>query len=76
MFEERSRMTTLWGLPRLFTGSVDRVRGVSIRKVTSAVVESAAPMLFHVDGEPVQGGTRLEARIHPGVLRVAASQGR
>jgi len=35
-------------------------------------VESEQPMTFHVDGEPVQGGTRLDARVHPGVLRVAA----
>ena len=26
--------------------------------------------MFHVDGEPVQGGTRLEARVHPGALKV------
>lgn len=71
VFEERSRVATLWGLPRLFTGTVGRVRGVTIRQVTDAVVESDVPMRFHVDGEPVQGGTRLEARIHPGVLRVA-----
>ena len=69
--EERSRVATLWGLPRLFTGGAERVRGVSIQRVTTAAVESGVPMLFHVDGEPVQGGTRLEARIHPGVLRVA-----
>jgi diacylglycerol kinase (ATP) len=72
MFEERSRAATLWGLPKLFTGGVERVRGVSIRQVTDAVVESDLPMLFHVDGEPVQGGTRLEARVHPAILRVAA----
>jgi YegS/Rv2252/BmrU family lipid kinase len=72
VFEERSRVHTLWGLPRLFTGSVSRVAGVTIRQVTQAVVESDAPMVFHVDGEPVQGGTRLEARVHPGALRVAA----
>ena len=71
VFEERSRVATLWGLPRLFTGGVEQVRGVTIRQVTDAVVESDMPMPFHVDGEPVQGGTRLEARIHPGVLRVA-----
>jgi YegS/Rv2252/BmrU family lipid kinase len=70
LFEERSRLRTLWGLPRLFTGGVERVAGVSIRQVQSVVVESDAPMAFHVDGEPVQGGTRLEARVHPGVLRV------
>jgi diacylglycerol kinase family enzyme len=71
VFEERSRARTLWGLPKLFTGGVERVRGVSIRQLTDAVVESDAPMVFHVDGEPVQGGTRLEARVHPGALRVS-----
>ena len=30
-------------------------------------------MMFHVDGEPVQGGTRLEARVLPGVLRVCVT---
>jgi hypothetical protein len=28
-------------------------------------------MIYHVDGEPVTGGTRLAARVHPGALRVA-----
>jgi hypothetical protein len=27
--------------------------------------------MFHVDGEPVQGGSRLEARVHPGALKIA-----
>lgn len=72
-FEERSRLATVCQLPLLFTGGVGRVRGVSVRRVVSTVVESRAPMLFHVDGEPVQGGTRLEARIHPAVLRVAVA---
>jgi diacylglycerol kinase family enzyme len=43
---------------------------VSMQQVESAVVESDAPMTFHVDGEPVHGGTRLEAKVHPGALRV------
>ena len=73
-FEERARLSTLWGLPSLFTGDAERVRGVSVRKVTSVVVECSTPMLFHVDGEPAQGATRLEARVHPGVLRVAAGE--
>ena len=73
-FAERSRFLTLWGLPSLFTGNAERVPGVSIRKVTGSVVESSTPMLFHVDGEPVQGDTRLEARIHAGVLRVAGGK--
>jgi diacylglycerol kinase (ATP) len=74
VFEERSRLATLCRLPALFTGGVERVPGVSIRQVTEAVVESDVPMVFHVDGEPVQGTTRLEARVHPGVLRVAGGR--
>ncbi len=73
-FEERSRFLTVWGLPSLFTGNAERVPGVSIRKVTASVVESSTPMLFHVDGEPVQGETRLDARIHAGVLKVAGGR--
>jgi diacylglycerol kinase (ATP) len=71
VIEEQSRASTIVRLPTLFLGSVERVPGVSITQVAGAVVESAEPMRYHVDGEPVQGGTRLEARVHPGVLRVA-----
>ena len=35
-------------------------------------VESDEPMAFHVDGEPRVGGTRLEAKVVPGALLVAA----
>ena len=42
-------------------------RAGTIERVT---IGSEAPMIFHVDGEPVQGGTRLEARVHPGALKV------
>ncbi|MGE0451224.1 MAG: diacylglycerol kinase family protein [Vicinamibacterales bacterium] len=69
---ERSRAATIRGLPRLFTGGAERVPGVAIRQVERARVESEAPMTYHVDGEPVQGGRCLEARVLPGVLRVAA----
>jgi diacylglycerol kinase family enzyme len=39
--------------------------------VTRATIESDQPMLFHVDGEPAQGGTSLPVRVHPGALYVA-----
>jgi diacylglycerol kinase family enzyme len=38
--------------------------------VEHVVIEADAPMTFHVDGEPVQGGTRLEARVHHHALLV------
>jgi len=69
-FEERSRLSTLQGLPRLFTGGITRVEGVSITPIRHASVEADRPMGFHVDGEPLQGGSRLEARVVPSCLRV------
>ena len=72
VFEERTRFRTVCQLPRLFTGTVARIRGCTIRRVTEATIECDEPMLFHVDGEPVQGGTTLRARVHPGALRVCA----
>ncbi len=74
VFQERSRLSTVLALPKLFTGGAASARGVTIERVKTAVVESDAPMGFHVDGEPCMGGTRLEARVYPGVLRVAAGE--
>ena len=71
VLEERSRFATLCHLPRLFNGTVARAPGCIIRRIREVTIESDQPMLFHVDGEPVAGGTRLRARIHPGALMVA-----
>lgn len=70
--EERSRLRTILTVPRLLAGRITGAAGVSIRRVTEAVVESDTPMSFHVDGEPCDGGTRLEARVVPGALLIAA----
>ena len=70
VFEERSRLATLFGVHRLFNGTVGRTAGVSMTRVRHASVRAEEPIAFHVDGEPVQGGTILEARIHPGALKV------
>ena len=69
--EERSRLATLVTLPRLFVGGLERVRGVTMRKVQRVAVESDQPIRFHADGEPGEGGTRLEVRVLPSALRVA-----
>jgi YegS/Rv2252/BmrU family lipid kinase len=72
---ERSRWRTIAALPRLFDGTIDRVPGCSIFRTRQATVESPGPMTFHVDGEPVEGGTRLKVRVHPGALRVCVKSG-
>ena len=70
VFEEVSRLRTICAVPRFLAGRVTGLRGWSIERIERAAIESDRPMNFHVDGEPVKGGTRLEARVHPGALRV------
>jgi YegS/Rv2252/BmrU family lipid kinase len=71
VIEEHSRLNTIIQLPRLFQGTVDRAKGCSIRRIKRATIESDRPMVYHVDGEPVQGGLSLRVRIHPLALYVA-----
>jgi diacylglycerol kinase (ATP) len=71
VMEERSRLNTILQLPRLFQGTVDRAKGCSIRRISRATIESDQPMRYHVDGEPVSGGTSLRVRVNPGALYVA-----
>jgi YegS/Rv2252/BmrU family lipid kinase len=71
VLEERSRAATICQLPRLFNGTVAKIRGCTIRQIRDVTIEADQPMTYHVDGEPVTGGTRLTARVHPGALRVA-----
>lgn len=68
--EERWRFATVCRAPRLFTGSLARAGGCSILRIREATIECSQPMVFHVDGEPFVGGTRLDARVHPGALRI------
>ena len=72
--EERSRLASICRLPWLLTGSVDRISAWSSRPVRQVTIASDRPMLFHVDGEPVQGGTRLLARVHPGALKICVGR--
>jgi diacylglycerol kinase (ATP) len=69
--EERSRIATICQVPRLFNGTASRIRGCTIRRIRAVTIESEQPMAYHVDGEPIAGGTRLKARIHPGALMIA-----
>jgi len=71
VLEEVSRVRTVCQLPRLFNGTVGKIRGCTISRVKEATIECDEPMTFQVDGEPHQGGRSLRARLHPGALRVA-----
>jgi diacylglycerol kinase family enzyme len=69
--QERSRFRTICSVPRLFNGTADRIAGCKMARVREVTIESDAPLTFHVDGEPLRGGNRLHARVHPGALNVA-----
>lgn len=68
--EERSRLATIGRVPWLLARSIHRVPVWSTRPATEVTIESAEPILFHVDGEPVQGSRSISARIRPGALTV------
>src|SRR5207237_8555975 len=74
VIEERSRLTTLWNMRRLVTGSIERAPIWSSQPVQEATIASETPMMFHVDGEPVAGGTHLRVRINTGALRVCVGR--
>jgi YegS/Rv2252/BmrU family lipid kinase len=69
--EERWRVATIVQLPRLFTGTADRIRGCTTQRIREVTIEADDPMTYHLDGEPVVGGNRLTARVHPGALKIA-----
>jgi YegS/Rv2252/BmrU family lipid kinase len=68
--EERSRIGTICRVPWLLCRSIHRVPVWSSRPAPHVAVACDEPMVFHVDGETVQGGATVEARVHPGALRV------
>jgi YegS/Rv2252/BmrU family lipid kinase len=70
--EEHARWRTIRNIPRLFDGTMAAMKGCTISRVDRATIESGEPMVFHVDGEPADGGTRLQIRVHPGALLIAA----
>jgi YegS/Rv2252/BmrU family lipid kinase len=70
VLQETSRLRTIAQIPRLFNGTIARIRGCTLEQVTEATIEADEPLTFHVDGEPHLGGPRLHARVHPAALRV------
>jgi diacylglycerol kinase family enzyme len=62
----------LWHLPKVFGGTIDRVKHyATMKKTTKSKVESATPVPVHVDGEIYRGDTTtLEIEIVPKALTV------
>jgi diacylglycerol kinase family enzyme len=71
VFRESTRLRAITTIPRFFTGSFERVKGVTVRRIDRVTISADHPIAYHVDGEPVDGGTVLEGRVHRAALRVA-----
>lgn len=69
---QRGVVGNLLRVPSLFLGSIARQAGVDTHSVRAVTIRSREAMLFHVDGEAVQGSETLVARVHRGALRLAA----
>ena len=41
VFEEQSRFRTVCSVPRLFNGTVERIRGCRIKRITEVTIEAA-----------------------------------
>jgi len=66
----RGAMGRIGLVARAYARTIDRAAGVTRLPATHLVVRADQPILFHVDGEPHQGGTNVEARILPAAIRV------
>jgi len=59
-------------VPALFARRIDRQRGIDTQRIREATIRAREPMLFHIDGEAVQGSETLTARVRPRALTLRA----
>jgi YegS/Rv2252/BmrU family lipid kinase len=70
--EDRGRLAVLRAIPRLFRGTIARAPGVTITRMTAALVTGPGPFVYHADGEACVGGPTVRVSVRPGALRVRA----
>lgn len=71
----RSPLAALLQVPRMFSGRIGTVPGVTMCSAVDIQVTSGQPVLYHVDGEPYTGAAVVAARPWPGALRVVVPVG-
>lgn len=59
-------------VPALFSRRIDRQSGIENHRVREITIRSREPMLFHIDGEAMQGSNTLVARVRPAALKLCA----
>jgi YegS/Rv2252/BmrU family lipid kinase len=71
----RSPLAALVQVPRVFSGRIATVPGVTMSSAVDIQVTSGQPVLYHVDGEPYTGAAVVAARPWPAALRVVVPVG-
>jgi diacylglycerol kinase (ATP) len=59
-------------VPPLFLRRMDTQRGIDTHRIREVTIRSREPMLFHIDGEAMQGSDTLIARVRPRALTLRA----
>jgi diacylglycerol kinase (ATP) len=70
--EDRGLFGNARRLPSLFRQRIHLRDGIQTHRIREVTIRSRDAMLFHVDGEAVQGSDMLTARVHAGALRLRA----
>lgn len=65
-----SPLAMLWRARRLFDGRIAREPSVTMRRVRRVEIVAPGATTFHVDGEPIDGPSRLVVSVHAGALLV------
>lgn len=65
-----SILSRFWHARHLATGTPHLSPTVTVRRVTSALIEAEGELQFHVDGEPATAQGRIEVSIIPAALSV------
>ena len=70
--QDRGFIGNMLRVPPLFLRRIDRQRGIDTHRVREVIIRSGEPMLFHIDGEAIQGSDTLTARVRPKALKLRA----
>jgi len=71
--DHRPAWQVLLHAPRLFSGTVGQVPGVTMIRASTVSIFSETALVYHVDGEPHSGGQSVKACAHPRALRVLSA---
>ena len=67
---DRPPLAALRDALHLFRNTLDRAPGVATRRAALVEIAGSEPILYHVDGEAVTGGSTIIVQIRPASLRV------